>query len=151
MLEKIIKESLVCVNLKADDWKEAIKKSAQPLIQDNDITPHYVKGIFESVKEYGPYFVIAPHVALAHAPSKDGAKKLALGVAILNKPVNFHNKDNDPVKYIFTLSSPDSNSHLEAMKELVQLLSEPSFYKNLDSATSPHEVIQIMSLKKINS
>lgn len=148
MLEQIVKENLVCVNLHAKDWEDAIEKSAKPLIQDGDITTNYVKGIFDSVKKFGPYFVIAPHVALAHAPSKDGALKLALGVAVLSKPVEFHNKDNDPVKYIFTLSSPDSNSHLKAMQELVNLLSTPTFYEKLDTAKSPHEVVRIMSSKQ---
>jgi PTS system ascorbate-specific IIA component len=147
MLEQIVKDQLVCVQLHAQDWKDAIKKSAQPLIDDGDITSGYVDGIFESVKEFGPYFVIAPHVALAHAPSKDGAKKLALGVAVLSEPVDFHNKDNDPVKYIFTLSSPDSNSHLKAMQELVTLMSDSTFYEKLDSAKSSHEVVEIMSGK----
>lgn len=147
MLEKIIQESLVCVNLHVKDWKDAVQKSASLLLNDGDITASYIDGIFESVKEYGPYFVIAPHVALAHAPSKDGAKRLALGVSILATPVDFHSKDNDPVKYIFTLSSPDSNSHLEAMKELVDLLSDPSFYSKLDNARSPHEVVNVMTGK----
>lgn len=128
MLEKIVQDSLVCVDLHVKDWKEAIKKSALLLLNDGDITASYIDGIFESVKEFGPYFVIAPHVALAHAPSEDGAKKLALGVTILATPVNFHSKDNDPVKYIFTLSSPDSSSHLEAvMPQLVKKF--PDCYK----------------------
>lgn len=148
MLEKIVQDSLVCVGLHVKDWKDAVKKSAQPLIDNGDITSGYVDGIFESVKEFGPYFVIAPHVALAHAPSEDGAKKLALGVATLANPVDFHNKDNDPVKYIFTLSSTDSNSHLEAMKELVTLLSDSAFYQKLDKAKTSHEVVEIMSSKK---
>lgn len=147
MLEKIVQDSLVCVDLHVKDWKEAIKKSALLLLNDGDITASYIDGIFESVKEFGAYFVIAPHVALAHAPSEDGAKKLALGVTVLATPVNFHSKDNDPVKYIFTLSSPDSSSHLEAMKELVDLLSDPSFYSKLDNARSPHEVVNVMTGK----
>lgn len=147
MLEKIVKDSLICVKLHVKDWRDAINKSAAPLLEDGDITPGYIDGIFESVKEFGPYFVIAPHVALVHAPSKDGAKKLALGVAVLDKPVDFHNKSNDPVKYVFTLSSPNSDSHLEAMKELVTLMSDAAFYQKLDAAKSPQEVVEIMSGK----
>lgn len=76
MIEKVINPKLIQLAIRAVDWKDAIHQAAQPLIDNNDVTEHYVEGIIRSVKEYGPYFVIAPHVALAHAPSKDGAKNL---------------------------------------------------------------------------
>lgn len=147
MLESIVKENTTLVNLKVSDWQDAIQKAAQPLIDEGDITENYVDGILESVKEFGPYFVLAPHVALAHAPSDQGALKLALGVAVLADPIEFHSKDNDPVKYLFTLSSPDSNSHLTAMQEMVGFLSDPTFYDKLDNAKSAQEVVEIMSVK----
>lgn len=145
MLEQIVTSDIVKLHLEAEDWKDAVRKAAQPLVEEKDISPNYIDGIIRSAEEYGPYFVLAPHVALAHAPIEEGALRLALGVAVLEKPVKFNNKANDPVKYIFTLSSPDSNSHLQAMQELVGLLSTPSFYEQLDQAKDANEVVKIMS------
>ena len=133
MIEKVINPKLIQLAIKAVDWKDAIHQAAQPLIDNND------------VKEYGPYFVIAPHVALAHAPSKDGAKKLAMGITTLVPGVNFSNPDNDPVKYIFTLSATDSTSHLKAMQELVQLLSDDAFYQVLDGAKVPQDIMNYVN------
>lgn len=145
MIEKVINPKLIQLAIRAVDWKDAIHQAAQPLIDNNDVTEHYVEGIIRSVKEYGPYFVIAPHVALAHAPSKDGAKKLAMGITTLVPGVNFSNPDNDPVKYIFTLSATDSTSHLKAMQELVQLLSDDTFYQVLDGAKVPQDIMNYVN------
>ncbi len=142
MIEKIIREDLIRLHVKANDWKDAVRLSAQPLVDDQIVTKNYVDEIINSVNEYGPYFVIAPHVALAHAPSKAGANELAMGITVLEPSIKFHNDDNDPVSYVFTLSAPDSNSHLKAMQELVYLLSDDNFYQVLSDSQNPSEILQ---------
>ncbi|KRK81579.1 phosphotransferase system mannitol fructose-specific IIA domain containing protein [Companilactobacillus bobalius DSM 19674] len=142
LIEKIIKENLIKLHVKSHDWKEAIKLSAQPLVDDEIVTSNYVNEIINSVNEYGPYFVIAPHVALAHAPGKAGAKELAMGISVLEPAIEFNNADNDPVSYVFTLSAPDSNSHLKAMQELVYLLTDDNFYQVLSNSQKPSEILQ---------
>lgn len=150
MIERIIQEDLIKLNIEASDWKDAVRKSAQPLVDDNYITENYVSEIINSVNEYGPYFVIAPHVALAHAPSESGAKSLAMGISTLKPAIKFNNADNDPVYYVFTLSAPDSDSHLKAMQELVGLLSGNEFYRVLDEAQSPEEILQFIKDSVLN-
>ncbi|MQS75154.1 PTS sugar transporter subunit IIA [Companilactobacillus halodurans] len=144
MIEKIIKQDLIKLHVKADDWKDAIRLSAQPLLDDDIVTSNYVDEIINSVKEYGPYFVIAPHVALAHAPGKAGAKELAMGITVLEPAIKFHNEDNDPVSYVFTLSAPDNNSHLKAMQELVGLLTDEKFYQVLSDSNESSEILQFI-------
>lgn len=140
MLEEIIKPSYIKLGVHASDWQDAIKQSAKPLIKAQTVTKEYVEEIIHSVQNYGPYFVVAPRVALAHAPSKYGVQKLSMGLTVLKPAVEFHNKDNDPVSFVFTLGAPDSNSHLKALQELVELLSQDDFYEFLDCATDPQDV-----------
>lgn len=145
MIEKMITPELIQLQVKAVDWRDALWKAGQPLVKAGDVTLHYVRAIIKSVEEYGPYFVIAPHIALAHASSKEGAEKLAMSVTTFSEPIKFGNLDNDPVSYIFTLSAPDSSSHLKAMQELVTLLSNESFYQILDQAEMPDFVLTYMT------
>jgi PTS system ascorbate-specific IIA component len=144
LIEKIISENLIKLHVKANDWKEAIRLSSQPLLDQKIVTSNYVDEIINSVNEYGPYFVIAPHVALAHAPGKAGAKKLAMGISVLEPSVKFNNADNDPVSYVFTLSAPDSDSHLKAMQELVYLLTDEKFYQVLSNSETPSEILRFI-------
>lgn len=141
MLSNYINEKLICLKIKAKDWEDAIRKSASPLIENEKVTEEYVDGMINTAKESGPYIVITKHVAMPHTRPELGAKEIAIGVATLEKPIEFGNEDNDPVKYVFCLSAKDSESHIQAMSELAELLEKNEFYKILDNATDPNEIM----------
>ena len=97
-----------------------------------------------SLEQNGGYMVISKGVALPHANINCGAKKLAIGITVLEQPIVFGNEKNDPVKYIFCLSAVDKERHLQAMSTLLQLLSTPEFYHLMDHATSADELLDFI-------
>lgn len=125
MIKDILLDSDVLLNVEVNNWEEAIVVSSKPLLERNVITQNYVKAMIDSVKEYGPYIVIGPHFALAHARPEDGANEIGLSIATLKKPVEFGSEDNDPVSLVFCLSAVDSYSHLNIMKEIINLINDP--------------------------
>lgn len=145
LLNNILEEELIQLNVKADNWEDAIRKSTLPLVVKNKVTKEYVNKIIEIAKSIGPYIVITKHVALPHAPAEFGANETAIGITTLDRPVNFGNEANDPVKYLFCLSATDNNSHLEALAELVKLLENEDFFKLLDTSNSPKEILSYIS------
>lgn len=144
MLYELTNEKLVKLNIEAEDWQDAIRKAAQPLVQEQKVKPMYVDAIIDSVKEVGPYILITKHVALPHARPEAGALESAIGIATLKTPIKFGNSDNDPVKYMFTLSAKDNNAHLSALAELAELLECQAFYKLLDEAKDSNEVMDFL-------
>ena len=72
--------------------------------------------------EQGPYIVLAPGIALAHARPEDGVVGLGLGVAVLERPVRFGHPDNDPVDVVLAFGSPDKESHLGVLAALARSL-----------------------------
>lgn len=64
-----------------------------------------------------------------------------MGITTLDPHIVFHNQANDPVRYVFTLSATDADTHLKAMQEFVQLLSMGDFYTTLDRAGSGQEIM----------
>ena len=64
MLKDLTDEKLIRLNIEAADWEEAIRKSAQPLIDEHKVKPSYVDDMITGVKENGPYIVLTKHVAL---------------------------------------------------------------------------------------
>ncbi|WP_110955565.1 PTS sugar transporter subunit IIA [Anaerosinus massiliensis] len=142
MLIDLTSEELIRLNIDADDWEDAIRKSADALLQNGKIKPGYIDAIIHTVKEVGPYIVLTKHVALPHARSEAGAIESAIGIATLKRPVIFGNKENDPVKYLFCLSAKNSESHLSALADLTALLEDQAFYDLLDHAKDASEVIQ---------
>ncbi|MFD2305725.1 PTS sugar transporter subunit IIA [Enterococcus termitis] len=141
MLSDMIKKEFIQLELEVTDWEEAIRQSAAPLLNLGKITDEYVEKIIETTRTVGPYIVVTKHVALPHAPTQYGALDLAMGITTLKTPVISGNKTNDPVKYLFCMSAKDSETHLESMAELVNLLSDKEFYQVLDSAKEPQEIL----------
>lgn len=144
MLSDITNETLVKLNVPAKDWEDAIRQSASVLVENNKVTEAYVDAMVNTAKESGPYIVITKHVALPHARPEAGSKEISIGIATLETPVEFGNDDNDPVKYVFCLSAIDNNSHLRAMSELVELFEMDEFFRTLDNAKDPKEVIDFI-------
>lgn len=141
MLSNIINENLIRLKISASDWEDAVRKSASALLENGKITAPYIDAMIDTAKEVGPYIVITKHVALPHARPEAGAKEIAIGIATLEPPIEFGNCSNDPVKYVFSLSAVDQNTHLQAMSELAELLGEEDFYSILDKAESAYEIM----------
>lgn len=141
-LSNLVGQNLIRLKVSADNWEDSIRKSASALLESGKITAQYIDAMIKYAKESGPYIVITKHVALPHAKPEDGAKETALGISILRHPVEFGNKNNDPVKYIFCLSAVDHESHLQAMAELLELLGNDEFYDALNRAEDPEEIKQ---------
>ncbi|MFV0551985.1 MAG: PTS sugar transporter subunit IIA [Anaerorhabdus sp.] len=145
MLKDMVSENLINLKIEATDWQDAIRKAAKPLVEANKIKESYVDGIIRAVHEMGPYFVLTKHVALAHSRPEDGVIEGAIGIATLATPIEFGNQDNDPVKYIFTLSAVDNNAHLSALSDLAGLLEQQEFYDLLDRSKCPKEILDYIN------
>ena len=145
MLTDLVKKESVLVDGPAANWEEAVEKAARPLVEDGSIEPRYVDGMIRTVKELGPYIVIAPGIAIAHARPEEGANKTALGLAILRDPVPFGNKANDPVRLVITLAAPSNAQHVKALGRMVELLSDPSCSDGILNAKSVDEVYSYLS------
>ncbi|WP_375269825.1 PTS sugar transporter subunit IIA [Enterococcus sp. DIV0212c] len=141
LLSEMIKEEFIQLELEVSDWEEAIRRSAEPLLNGGKITAEYIEKIIETTRTSGPYIVITKHVALPHAPTQYGALDLAMGITTLKTPIISGNKSNDPVKYLFCMSAKDSETHLESMAELVNLLTDQKFYQLLDTAKHPADIL----------
>ena len=71
MLRYFYDNNLVAISKKTPkDWEEAIRLSGEILKQNELITDQYVDQVINDVKEYGPYIVIVPGVAMPHSSAK---------------------------------------------------------------------------------
>lgn len=144
MLENITKDTIV-LNQVANDWQEAIKVAAMPLVDAGYIKSEYITDIIENVNMSGPYIVIAPHVAIPHAQSNGNVLKSVIGICTLQQPVKFNNEANDPVKYLFVLAAVDNQDHLQSLSELAVLLEDDDFYRILDVANTPLDILNFLN------
>lgn len=141
MLSDVLKKEYIKLNAECNDWTEAVRIAGEVLKENEVITEEYIEAAIQSVKEMGPYIVITKGVALPHATNKVGVNKTGISLITLKNPVEFGNKDNDPVYYIFMLATTDMESHLSALSNLSELLGKPDFYDVMKNAQDSQSVI----------
>jgi ascorbate PTS system EIIA or EIIAB component len=112
------------VAVEADDWQAAVRAACRLLVEAGAADQGYVDACVAMVEEHGPYMVVAPGIALAHARPEDGARMLGVSVAVLARPVEFGHPDNDPVDVVFAFGSPDADQHVELLASLAGGLTE---------------------------
>ena len=97
------------------DWREAINVSTHLLVEQGYITDNYPKRVIQLTEEHGSYYIVGKDIALVHARPEDGVIRQQLAITVIHKP-------EDPVRLFVTLCAQDSNSHLEMLQELAEIL-----------------------------
>ncbi|WP_088832407.1 BglG family transcription antiterminator [Paenibacillus tyrfis] len=108
----------------ASDWKVAIELAAEPLLRRGFIEPRYVKAMIAKVDSYGPYIVVSPGVAIAHAKPEEGVRRLGMSLLKLEHAVPFGPEVRHQIRLVLVLASADGESHLRALSQLTMLLRE---------------------------
>lgn len=140
-LYHLLKPEYIQLDVECNTFEEAIRQSAQKLLDEGFIEERYIDAMIQSVKKYGPYIVISEGVAVPHAATDDGSNRVGMNLIRLKKPVDFLGKS---VKYVCCLSVVDAKKHSNAFFHLVNSLQIPDFKKQLDLAKTPHEVAMVI-------
>ncbi|MBN9644613.1 PTS sugar transporter subunit IIA [Corynebacterium mendelii] len=144
LLASLLSQEAISTGAKADDWREAIRLAGCLLEKTGAITGEYTDAMIASVEENGPYIVVAPGFAFAHARPSDAVTTTALSWVQLDTPVRFGHPDNDPVRLVVALAATDSTTHLKAMSELARLLRSEKQRSELDSAATADEILALV-------
>lgn len=144
MLTQWLHDETLQIQDSLEDWRLALDICARPLLDSGVITPEYVSAIISQQQRLGPYYVIAPGLAMPHARPEDGAKGLGLSLLKLRRGVIFNTEEFDPVDLIIMLAAPDKHSHLEMIAALSELFSSDDDLHNLHHADSVEEIKNII-------
>lgn len=126
------------------DWQEAINFSMASLLAKNYISENYIQAIKDSTISNGPYYILAPGVAMPHARPECGALKTGMSLTLLKQGVYFPGND-EPIKLLIGLSAADADSHIAAIQALSELLCEEEILEQLLTASSEKQLAGIIS------
>jgi len=126
----------IAVQAVAADWREAVELAGNLLVQSGRTTTDYTGAMVAAIEELGPYIVIAPGVALAHARPSEAVLATGMSLVTLAKPVAFGNLANDPVSLVFALAAADQDSHIDLLQGFATLMSNPASVNLLLTSTS---------------
>ena len=137
----INKKENMRMHLQAKDWQDALNQAGNILIEDSSITKEYIDAMIQSVTDHGPYIVLMPGFALAHAEPSDAVLKTEMALAVFDEDLDFHSY-NGPVRLIVVLASTDKTSHLERLGAMAS--------KMMDDMTLIDRIIQSDSIDEIS-
>ena len=148
MLEKYLTRNTISLNFTAKDWEAAVRKGGELLVNAGKCLPGYVDAMARTVRELGPYMVIAPGLALTHARPDDGALAIGLSLVTLDTPVAFGSAINDPVELVISFCAVNKNDHIGMLKDLADFLRSDDKMSLLMTAKTIDEVLQAVANRK---
>jgi mannitol/fructose-specific phosphotransferase system IIA component (Ntr-type) len=142
MLADYIDPSMIKLQLKAADWQDAVRQGGALLVAAGKCEPRYVDAMVDAVRTMGPYMVLAPGLALAHARPEDGVLQLGMSLITRATPVEFGSEINDPVSLVISFGGVDKESHIGMLQALARFLMVEENQEFLRRATSVAEVMK---------
>lgn len=143
-LYQMLPPSHIQLDIKCADWRQAVRKSAEKLLELGYIEERYVDAMIRNIEENGPYIVLSKGFALPHEGVEQGTKKLGMNLIRLNPPVEFDAEERDPVEFVCCLSAVDHKSHLKAFFHLVNMLKKEEFTEELRKCRTPEEMNKVI-------
>lgn len=139
----LIAAKTVLLNQTINNWEEEILLAGELLEKSGYIKHQYSLDMVQMVKELGPYIVVMPHVAFAHARPKGNVSRSSIAVITTENGVLFGNEDNDPVNILFAIAARTDEEHLQAFKLLASYLSDNSNVEIIKKAKTFEDIKMI--------
>jgi len=151
-LKDALNAQTVRAKVTATSWEQAVEVAGTVMVQANLVEQRYIDAMKMTLRELGPYSVIAPGIAMPHARPEDGVIKTGFSLVTLVKPVTFGNTENDPVDILLAFSASDKERHITALKEISLFLSNDDLVRKVRTANSNDQLLNVIrDFERINS
>lgn len=129
----------------AENWQQAIHIGTDLLQRAGVVTADYYPAILQAVARHGPYFILAPGLAMPHARPEQGVIRTGFALVTLQNPVYFGDPDNDPVDILVTLAASDARSHQETgIRQIVQLFEDENNFQRIRQCRSTEQLLALI-------
>ncbi|MGG0643125.1 BglG family transcription antiterminator [Sporosarcina gallistercoris] len=145
MLCDLLTDETIQFTDSVSNWKEAIRLASEPLLKNNSIELRYVDSMIQNVEELGPYIVLTKGMALPHSRPENGVLKVGMSFLRIREAVAFSDLEKHTANLIIVLAAADNETHLAALSQLSDLLSEEENLQALIAADSVDDVLKIIS------
>jgi len=143
--DSLAENNAIRLQADASSWQEAVKIGVDLLEAAGVVEPRYYQAILDGVARFGPYFVIAPGLAMPHGRPEEGVKKNGFALVTLKTPLVFNHEDNDPVDILITLAAVDARTHQEdGIMQIVNLFEDEANFDRLRACHTAQEVLDLI-------
>lgn len=139
-IAKSLEPDDILLNLKAKDWREAIRLAAEPLKRKGRIGQSYITKMIETVEKLGAYIAITEDIAMPHAAPGDDIYAFGITIATFLEPVTII--DRSGIKMFITIAIKDKENYRDIIMEIMELAEDERFIELMYQAESPEEIYQ---------
>jgi PTS system ascorbate-specific IIA component len=140
-LRALLARESILVGVEAADWRDAVRASGDALVAGGATRPGYTDAMIAVVETLGPYIVLAPGFALAHARPSEDVLRTGLSLVTLARPVEFGHATNDPVRLVVGLAATDHTEHTDALATVAAMAADAEVMGAIVTATSVDQAL----------
>ena len=146
LLDSLKENNSIAVQQEADNWEDAINVCLAPLLKNNAIEKKYIQSIIERTKELGPFYILAPGLAMPHERPEMGVNKNSFSFITLKKPVLF--PDGQEVDILIGLAAENDEVHAgEAIPQIIMLFDDEDVFSKIREAREPQDIYKLIEEK----
>jgi PTS system ascorbate-specific IIA component len=146
LTEQLLSLDTIRLQAEAADWEQAVKLGVDLLVRAGAVEPRYHDAIVDMTRELGPWYLLAPGLAMPHARPEQGVKRNAFALVTLRTPVEFGSPDNDPVDVLITLAATDAKTmNEESIVEVATLLDDEARVRRIRAAKTRADLEAVFS------
>lgn len=143
-LHHLLPAGHIQLDVECEDWRDAVRKSAAVLLEHGYIEKRYIDAMIANIEENGPYIVLSQGFAVPHEGVEQGSIKVGMNLIRLKRPVEFGAEELDPVEFVCCMSAVDHKTHLKAFFNLVNMLRNETFKRELRESRTPEEAARVI-------
>lgn len=146
MLTSLFSEGAISLAPSSESFNLAVADSVSLLVAAGHAKPEYVDLVLANLAKLGPYFVVAPHIAITHATGTGAVLSPGLSLLKLERGVRSGVQENDPVHLIFSLCTPNNSDHIDLLAEFARVMSTSGVVNSLLNASAESVIREILEI-----
>lgn len=144
-LKSILKKENVSLTNQEMEWEKAVRLATKSLVEQGYVEERYPEEIIKNTIEFGPYYILVEGVAFLHVRPEQGVIKDQISVMVNKKSVEFSKDDpSKKANLLITFAAQGSESHIEIMQALAEILTDEERTRKIIDANSEEEIYQLM-------
>ena len=145
-MRELFRREALAVDTQPRSWREAIRVAGALLLDAGSIEAGYIDAMIDAVETLGPYMVVAPHFAIAHAAAGAHVVKDDMALVVFREPVLF-STPNDPVHLMIGMCALRPESHLEQFRGLAELLTDEDVWQKFAASKTVDQLYRLANGK----
>ncbi|MGX7235163.1 PTS sugar transporter subunit IIA [Enterococcus italicus] len=141
-------EKLVFRNISTQNDLDTLAFLADALLENGYVTNEYKEAIQQREKEYPTGLPSSlPAVAIPHA-NYEMVKKTTLAIATLERPVLFHNMENNKesieIQIVIMMAIGEPHGQVEMLQKIVGIIQDEPLREQMVKASSDKELLELL-------